>query len=143
MILILGRQSQFLPIAFFVTLYFFASAGLLPLADLLAAHIAAEANNAGYGSVRLWGSLGWTLVTTVSGRLIELFGLYIGFVGNAVGYLLAALTLRWLPRAAIHLPEAPQRPGAARPGCARRCPPLPAAAASPAWLHSLSAPTGC
>jgi MFS transporter, PPP family, 3-phenylpropionic acid transporter len=122
MILILGRQSQFLPIAFFVTLYFLASAGLLPLADLLAAHIAAEANNAGYGSVRLWGSLGWTIVTSFAGRLIELFGLYIGFAGNALGYLLAALTLRWLPRAAVHLPEAASAAATARPGLRQALP---------------------
>lgn len=121
-ILVLGRQSQFLPIALLVTLYFLASSGLLPLADLLAAHIASQANDAGYGSVRLWGSLGWTLVTAVAGRLIELFGLYLAFAGNALGYLLAALTLRWLPRAAIHLPEAASTPAAGRPGLRQAIP---------------------
>ena len=113
-VLILGRQSAFLPIAIFATLYSMTSAGLLPLADLLAAHVAAQANNAGYGSVRLWGSLGWTLVTAVAGRLIELFGLYLAFAGMAAGYVLSALTLQWMPRAAIQKPAA-ARP-AARPG---------------------------
>ncbi len=111
--LILGRQSAFLPIAVFATLYSVTSAGLMPLADLLAAHVAVQANNAGYGSVRLWGSLGWTLVTAVAGRLIELFGLYLAFAGMAAGYVLSTLTLQWMPRAAIQLPAAER---ATRPG---------------------------
>lgn len=91
--LILGRQARFVPIALVMVVYSMVSAGMAPVADQLAAAIARRAGNAGYGSVRLWGSLGWTLVTAAAGRLIELWGLYLAFAGQAAGFLLAALSL--------------------------------------------------
>ena len=41
---------------------------------------------------------GWALVTTFSGRLIELSGMFVGFVGNATGMLASAVILFFLPR---------------------------------------------
>lgn len=95
--LVLGRQSQFIPIALLVGLDALISAGWMPLSDMLASSIAEEYDNVGFGSVRLWGSLGWTLVTAVAGRLIELLGLYFGFVAHAVGMGLAAITVQFVP----------------------------------------------
>lgn len=113
--LVLGRQERFVPIALVVVVYSIASAGIAPMADQLAAAIASRANDAGYGSVRLWGSLGWTLVTAVAGRLVELFGLFLAFAGQAAGYALAALSLHWL-RGSSALSGASSGDAPARPG---------------------------
>ncbi len=96
--LILGRQNQFALIALLVGLNALISAGWMPLSDNLASNIAERFLNVGFGSIRLWGSLGWTLVTAVAGRLIERLGLYFAFVGHALGMGLAAIAIHFLPQ---------------------------------------------
>ena len=96
--LLLGRQSVFWPIALIALLSAFAGAGQVPLSDTLALDIASKFPKVGYGSIRVWGSLGWALVTAVSGRMIEMMGLFVGFIGNAVGMLGSALILLFLPK---------------------------------------------
>lgn len=96
--LILGRQNLFWPIVTTALLITLAGAGQVPLSDTLALDIANRIPNVGYGSIRVYGSLGWALVTTFSGRLIELSGMFVGFVGNATGMLASAVILFFLPR---------------------------------------------
>ncbi|MCO5205072.1 MAG: MFS transporter [Anaerolineae bacterium] len=96
--LILGRQNLFLPIVTTALLITLAGAGQVPLSDTLALDIANRIPNVGYGSIRVYGSLGWALVTTFSGRLIELYGMFVGFVGNAAGMIASAVILFFLPR---------------------------------------------
>jgi len=95
--LVLGRQDQFAFIALLVGLNALVSAGLSPLSDSLANTVAGRYDNVGFGSIRLWGSLGWTLVTAAAGRFIELLGLYIAFVAHALGMALSAIIVHFLP----------------------------------------------
>lgn len=96
--LLLGRQNLFWPIAITALLITLSNAGQVPLSDTLALDIASRLPDVGYGSIRVWGSFGWALVTMFSGRLIEYFGLFVGFVGNAAGMLASAVILFFLPR---------------------------------------------
>jgi PPP family 3-phenylpropionic acid transporter len=95
--LIVGLQDQFWIIAVLVGLDALLSAGLEPLSTNLANNIAERAE-AGYGSIRLWGSLGWTVVTAAGGRIIQMLGIYTAFVGYAVGMVVSAVIVRFLPR---------------------------------------------
>lgn len=95
--LLLGRQDRFLPIALLVGLNALFGAGISPISDNLASIIAARYDDVGFGSIRLWGSLGWSLVTSIAGWLIEVFSLYFAFVANAVGLGVAALVVNFLP----------------------------------------------
>lgn len=95
--LIVGRQDAFVFIAVLVGLDALLTAGLEPLSTNLA-HNIAERAGAGYGSIRLWGSLGWTVVAATGGRIIQSLGIYVAFIGYAVGMVLSAVTLRFLPR---------------------------------------------
>lgn len=101
LMLILGRQSEFLIIAFLVGINSLVSAGLDPMSTNMANNVAAHYKDAGFGSIRLWGSMGWSLVTVPAGRLIQTLGIYTAFIGYAVGNILAAVTLRLVPQKAI------------------------------------------
>jgi PPP family 3-phenylpropionic acid transporter len=64
----------------------------------MAVHVSEEAGT-GYGSVRVWASVGWILVVPVSGWLIERFGFEAGFLGVSLMWLTGALfTLLIQPR---------------------------------------------
>ncbi len=96
--LILGKQDQFIVIALLVGVNALISAGLAPLSDNLASNIAARYQNVGFGSIRLWGSLGWMLVTAAAGRFIERLGIYFAFIGQAIGLAISAIVVHFLPR---------------------------------------------
>lgn len=98
--LLLGRQDQFLLIALFVALSALVSAGWMPLSDNFAGGIAERFENVGFGSIRLWGSMGWMIVAPVAGRLIEVVGIYVAFVGQATGMIASALAIRLIPEPA-------------------------------------------
>lgn len=86
---LISRQTAFLPvlvIAFFQSL---SGAGILPMADSLAVTVSQSAST-GYGSVRMWGSLGWIFAVLTSGWLIERFGFQAGFYGIGVAFALGA-----------------------------------------------------
>ena len=92
LMLVRSQLDTFVWIALFAALQALGGAGIAPLSDALALRIT-EARRAGYGSVRLWGSAGWTLTVPFSGWLIERAGLSFAFVGNAIGFFVAALML--------------------------------------------------
>ncbi len=96
--LIVGTRNQFVAIAVLIGLDAVISSGLEPLSSNLANNIAGRYTDTGYGSIRLWGSLGWTMATAGAGRIIQMLGIYTAFVGYAVGMVLSAVTLRFLPR---------------------------------------------
>jgi PPP family 3-phenylpropionic acid transporter len=62
----------------------------MPASDAMAVHVSEEAGT-GYGSVRVWASVGWILVVPVSGWLIESFGFEAGFLGMSLMWLVGAL----------------------------------------------------
>jgi PPP family 3-phenylpropionic acid transporter len=95
---LLGQQTVFpliLVIVFFQSL---VGAGIIPASDAMAVHVSEEAGT-GYGSVRVWASVGWILTVPASGWLIQRFGFEAGFLGVSLMWLTGALvTLLIQPR---------------------------------------------
>jgi MFS transporter, PPP family, 3-phenylpropionic acid transporter len=95
---LLGQQTTFLAIIIIVFLQALVGAGIIPASDAMAVHVSQEAGT-GYGSVRVWASVGWILVVPVSGWLIQRFGFEAGFLGVSLMWLMGALvTLLIQPR---------------------------------------------
>ena len=95
---LIGQQTAFLPIIFIVFFQALIGSGTLPASDAMAIHVSEEAGT-GYGSVRVWGSIGWIMTVPISGWLIERFGFEAGFLGISLMWLLGALvTLLIRPR---------------------------------------------
>ena len=84
----IGRQTNFLPIIFIVFLHSLAASGIMPLSDSMAVTVSQESGT-GYGSVRVWASLGWIVSVLSSGQLIEHFGFIAGFIGISLMWLIA------------------------------------------------------
>lgn len=87
---LLGQQTTFLFIILIVFLQSLAGAGIAPASDAMAIHVSQEAGK-GYGSVRVWASVGWIITVLSSGWLIERKGFQAGFLGVSLMWLLAAL----------------------------------------------------
>jgi PPP family 3-phenylpropionic acid transporter len=87
---LLGQQTVFLVILIIVVCQALVAAGIMPASDAMAIHVSEEAGT-GYGSVRVWASVGWILVVPASGWLIERFGFEAGFLGVSLMWLTAAL----------------------------------------------------
>lgn len=91
-LVIRSQLSAFALIALFAAIQGLVGSGIAPLSDTVALRVT-EARRAGYGSVRVWGSIGWTLIVPVAGWLIERTSLVAGFLGNAITYAIAAVLL--------------------------------------------------
>ena len=91
---LLGQQTVFAAILVIVFLQSLVGAGITPASDAMAVHVSEEAGT-GYGSVRVWASVGWILTVPASGWLIERFGFEAGFLG---------VSLMWLTGALLTLP---------------------------------------
>lgn len=85
--LLISQQLEFLPILLAVAFQASAGSGILPISDTLAVTVA-EKGGAGYGSVRLWGSLGWIFCLLLAGQLVKRFGFQVGYLGVAIAFLL-------------------------------------------------------
>lgn len=85
----IGLQSLFPLIILIVFLHALAASGIAPLSDSMAVTVSQEADS-GYGSVRVWGSLGWIVTVLSSGWLTARFGFIAAFIGVAVMWLIAA-----------------------------------------------------
>jgi PPP family 3-phenylpropionic acid transporter len=95
---LLGQQTDFLPIVLIVFLQALVGAGIMPASDAMAVHVSEEAGT-GYGSVRVWASVGWIITVLTSGWLIERKGFEAGFLGVSLMWLAGALvTLLIHPR---------------------------------------------
>src|SRR5215212_9940392 len=95
---LLGQQASFYPIILIVFLQALVGAGVMPASDAMAVHVSQEAGT-GYGSVRVWASVGWILTVLTSGWLIERKGFEAGFLGVSLMWLTGALiTLLIQPR---------------------------------------------
>jgi MFS transporter, PPP family, 3-phenylpropionic acid transporter len=90
--LLRGIQSAFWAISIFIILDALMGSGAGSLSSVQAVN-AAEGEKAGFGSIRLWGSLGWAVITPVAGLLIERLGLYVPFAGYAATAALAVFVL--------------------------------------------------
>jgi PPP family 3-phenylpropionic acid transporter len=87
---LLGQQTVFAAILVIVFLQSLVGAGIIPASDAMAVHVSEEAGT-GYGSVRVWASVGWILTVPASGWLIERFGFEAGFLGVGLMWLTGAL----------------------------------------------------
>ena len=87
---LLGQQTVFAAILVIVFLQSLVGAGITPASDAMAVHVSEEAGT-GYGSVRVWASVGWILTVPASGWLIERFGFEAGFLGVSLMWLTGAL----------------------------------------------------
>jgi len=90
--LLRGMQALFWNIAIFVILDAMIGSGVGTLSSVQAL-AAVKGERAGFGSVRLWGSLGWAAVTPLAGLLIERLGLYVPFAGYALMLVLAVTAI--------------------------------------------------
>jgi MFS transporter, PPP family, 3-phenylpropionic acid transporter len=97
--LVLSQQTIFAWMALLVSLDALLSVGVPPLSDVVALAVTKQ-GRAGYGSVRLWGSLGWAVTALVGGWLIEQTGLFTMFAGYVITGLasIALLALLRIPR---------------------------------------------
>jgi PPP family 3-phenylpropionic acid transporter len=106
---LLGQQTAFFPIILIVFLQALVGAGVMPASDAMAVHVSEEAGK-GYGSVRVWASVGWIITVLTSGWLIERKGFEAGFLGVSLMWLTGALvTLLIQPRYFVSPNYAEQR----------------------------------
>lgn len=89
---VMSLQTIFLAIALCVGLEALMSGGSDSLRNAQAVSVAEEAQ-VGYGSIRLWGSLGWAIAAPVSGWIVQQTGIRAIFYIYAVAALLAAAVL--------------------------------------------------
>jgi MFS transporter, PPP family, 3-phenylpropionic acid transporter len=84
-LLLLSQQVAFVPIALFVVLNALVNAGSSPASDALVMTVLNKIRS-GFGSVRLFASLGWAIAALLSGWLIGQLGLFVIFIGYIFGY---------------------------------------------------------
>ena len=101
--LALSQQTVFAWMALIVMLDALLSIKVAPLSDVVALAVTKQ-GRAGFGSVRLWGSLGWAVTALVGGWLIEQTGLFTMFAGYAIsGFAsIALLAMLQMPRWGQH-----------------------------------------
>jgi PPP family 3-phenylpropionic acid transporter len=104
--LLRGMQGTFWGIAAFVALEALMGSGTGGLSNKAALN-ATHGEKAGFGSVRLWGSLGWAAAAPVAGWLIERTGLFAPFAGYAALLVIAVVVLAFMGRPAAQDPAAP------------------------------------
>jgi len=85
----IGTQKSFFGIIAIVILQTLAVSSISSISDSMAVAIT-RVSETGYGSIRVWGSLGWILIVPFSGWLIELLGFGAGFSGISLGWTCAA-----------------------------------------------------
>lgn len=90
----LSQQSSFIWMAAIIGAAAFIGSPIFPLSDAQALSIADEKQ--GYGSIRLWGSLGWAITAFTGGWLVAQVGLVSVFMGFAAMNVLCILTLHWI-----------------------------------------------
>ena len=90
-----------------------------PMSDSLAVNVARAADT-GYGSVRVWGSVGWIVTVLTAGWLVERLGFKIGFLGTAIGFVVALSLLffvnprQFASQMALNQPQTSLRVAASR-----------------------------
>jgi PPP family 3-phenylpropionic acid transporter len=90
--IILGQQVTFLLILVINAIRIIAFAAISPLSDSLAVSVT-ESTRSGFGSIRVWASVGWCPIVLIAGWLIEQKGISIIFVGTSATMILAAISL--------------------------------------------------
>jgi len=91
---LLGQQTLFAAILVIIFFHAVITAGIMPTSDAMVVSVAQDADT-GYGSVRVWASVGWIISVLLSGWLIEQFGFRAAFTSVAVMWVLGS-GLLWL-----------------------------------------------
>jgi PPP family 3-phenylpropionic acid transporter len=86
---ILGQQVLFTAILIVIFFHAVTTAGIMPTSDAMAVSVSQDAGT-GYGSVRMWASVGWIGTVLLSGVLVERFGFLAGFTGVSLMWVLGA-----------------------------------------------------
>ncbi len=94
--LLISQQNAFVWLAVLACFNGFLGSGMDPLSDAMTLAMIKDVPKTGFGSIRLWGSLGWAVVVLAAGWLIEQTGVLAGFIGYAVMIVLTAAVLGWL-----------------------------------------------
>jgi MFS transporter, PPP family, 3-phenylpropionic acid transporter len=102
--LILGQQTLFIWMGVIVAADALISAGMEPLLSGLT--LGVTQGKSGFGSIRLWGSLGWAVVAPIAGWLIERAGIGTIFWGYGLMTGLSVIVLFWLKTRAAKRTEA-------------------------------------
>lgn len=89
---LISHQTAFLAIIIVIVFQALVSSSVGPLSDSMAV-TAAKNSDAGYGSIRVLGSLGWIMIVPISGWLLERYGYTAGFNGVTIGWICAACIL--------------------------------------------------
>jgi PPP family 3-phenylpropionic acid transporter len=98
LMLIVSQQTSFLVIALIIGLNEITISGTEPLSTVLALKPMQGEKKSEFGSIRLWGSLGWAIIVYVSGWMIEHMGIFTAFVGYGFAMLLSAVMIGSLAR---------------------------------------------
>ncbi len=91
----IARQTSFLPIIIIMILTSLLVSSAAPLSDSLGVAMA-RATEAGYGSLRVFGSLGWIVMVPISGWVIQNLGYQAGFGGFSLAWVATGLLLFWI-----------------------------------------------
>jgi PPP family 3-phenylpropionic acid transporter len=92
---LLGQQTVFLAILIIIFFHTIATSAIMPTSDAMAVSVAQD-HGTGYGSIRLWASVGWILIVLSAGWLIERLGYRAGFTGVAVMWVLSAFLVLFI-----------------------------------------------
>lgn len=95
-IFLLSQVETFVDVIPVIIFYAIANSPIVPLLDSSAVEIANH-NEKSYGSLRLWGSVGWAISTVLIGWLIQQTGIRIFFYGYIVFIYLAFLVSWFQP----------------------------------------------
>ena len=110
LILLLSQQHLFGWMALIVAIESFVGAPVYPLSDAQALSISSEKE--GFGSIRLWGSLGWAVTAFVGGWMVSRAGLVSVFYGYALLYGLCLIVIGRIitPPKLVHRSNEPRLP---------------------------------
>jgi PPP family 3-phenylpropionic acid transporter len=92
-LLLLSQQVFFAGIAIVSILRAFFTAGITPLSDAMSLNVTSHVRGAGFGSVRVFGSLGWIICVILGGWLVEQTELRYALIGGGLLTLLSTMLL--------------------------------------------------
>jgi PPP family 3-phenylpropionic acid transporter len=94
--LLISRQDAFFWLALLTCLTGILGAGIDPMSDALAVNLLKDQNKTGFGSIRLWGSLGWAIMVLISGWVIERTSTISAFWGYAILMVMTVFVIGFL-----------------------------------------------
>lgn len=90
--LMVSQQTTFAGVLIFIALQSLFISGVHPVGDTVAQRVT-HAAHAGYGSVRMFGSLSWVIFVLAAGQIVEHFGLKYSIVAAAVSILMTIFAI--------------------------------------------------